>query len=662
MPRHVTTQSTKSVDAEKGSQDARVPERTAHQRVLDLQVGAGNRATVQTLRRAGDKLAFEPGSGLKGDAETAALKAVTRAIEVHQNRKRDNKDSEERAKEIGIGVNNMDKDVALLRLKLAWPAGHEVLRYLEGQVEEDTIAKHKKTLATYHDRVEGMTGWQWPQLQTQIILALQRVCGPTPYEVSERVDDQATVKVDGKVIYTVHFDDARFVPDRKKFGHRQTFTKKGHEKTGPKGGPDPRKQFVQDVNGVKTRRFVTRAFNVFHLATMFGVSVVPPAWKDTVKIEPTMKLKEKQDALTKNLAMVKYERKKDGLARFGGQEPRDLTKTFSEHANTFNLTKAASVRPGHKDSEFNTQYYADRRKEPGRGQRTKFEFDTGRRFGRMPEDTMKNNEASSMQVRNGSGRGQPFLSAASVQAMPGRRPEKIIRANKGERFDTGAENQGVVKIDLSLLPDEVNVVDQHSGPSHEHKIAWDRYYSKGDIQALADRFDLASRILAEKVTLPSRQNPKDLAKQIVPSDEEIAIFSFSDRRAIKSGKVAKLLEDYDDRSAGDKYTKRSAPKELDEYVYSARKNREVLFDKLPVAAVTEIFLSKDDGKWKGLARKIKRGVWLELAPIKQELTDYLQGRGNYEKRDQKRIESYHNIQYMHEQAEMGKLTEGHTRT
>jgi len=78
MPRHVKTQSAESVGAEKRDQDARVPERTAHQRVLDLQVGAGNRATVQVIRRAGDKLAFEPGPDAQVGVEKRALRAVSR--------------------------------------------------------------------------------------------------------------------------------------------------------------------------------------------------------------------------------------------------------------------------------------------------------------------------------------------------------------------------------------------------------------------------------------------------------------------------------------------------------------------------------------------------------------------------------------------------------
>lgn len=683
MLRHTTTQdgAPRRTDQQRHTHEPQ--ERGEQQRVLDLQAGAGNRATVQTLhrtpleegssetgviRRAGDKLAFEGAAGLEeGGVQERARQAVADAIERHRKNKRDTSDFLENLKEEMVLFFDGAKQKRLDHLKVMWPEGGEVLAVLEGQVEESIINEHKTTLANYHDRVQNMTGWRWARLQNQIRLALYDACPGTPFVVSDRVGDEATVTVDGKVVYTVYFDDNRFVPDIPG-DHRATFTKRGHQTTGPTGGPDPRKQFTKDANGVTTRRFVTRAFNVFHLATMFGINLDFSNVGGDPSGDKTLDTK-------RTLSQLKYRKKFDDLGRqhrTAGQMPRDPSGTFGGHTKVFNSTSAAAVGSVGKvgSAEFKANY-PHAHNDAGPGRRTGFPLVTGRGGLRKPTDKLGTNEGGSMQVRNGSGNSQPFLSAASVQSKLEGRPQKVIRANKGERFDTGAENQGIVKIDLSQLPPEVNVVDQHSEPSHQHKIAWDRHCSKDDIRGLAARFVLAREIEGKTKALPTWINLEKVVAQIRPSQKEMVPFKDDQAAAlaIMSGDVTALLKGYNKKDPSEKYTKRAAPQELDEYIYSARKNREVLFDKLPLTAVTEVFLSDDPGKWVNLnEEKVSRGKWHPLAEVKPELTAYLHGKGEYAAKvqvDEQYVEddeNFFHLRQMHEAAELGKLTEGHTRS
>jgi hypothetical protein len=243
------------------------------------------------------------------------------------------------------------------------------------------------------------------------------------------------------------------------------------------------------------------------------------------------------------------------------------------------------------------------------------------------------NERASMQVRNGSGLLQPFLSTASAQVDP-QRP-KVIRANKGERFDTGAENQGIVKVDLAMAKKlGIKIVNQHDDESHQHKIAWDRVYDPKDIEELCNRV-----ALAEKYPL--------FAKEVAPTEQELRVFSETDRAHILKKNHTEVLNTL--------YDKRRAPEELDEYIYSARKNREVLMDKIPLSCVTEIFISPDEGKWAGLSKDLK-GKWIPFPKVEGELKKFLRGSENEGE------EHYENIQAMYKKAAIDKKAEGGTRT
>jgi hypothetical protein len=270
---------------------------------------------------------------------------------------------------------------------------------------------------------------------------------------------------------------------------------------------------------------------------------------------------------------------------------------------------------------------------------------------RKKTDDMQPNEKASMQVRNGSGLVQPFLSAASVQS-----DSKRIRANKGERFDTGAENQATLEIDMSLLDRAgVMIINQHAEESNVFKIAYDRYTDTGDVKAMErtlyrwivkklsteqGREELATLIKVEKAKIPdntSSGSVMNVAAMLVGVEgllpEAVGLNKDAFKSMNETERRAVLSLTGDTLKPEHLSIKRTAAQELDEYIYSARKNREVLVSRIPLQCVVLMRLNneKDMGKWPGLTMdkypKLKAaydsGAWVRFSEIQTELTEYL---------------------------------------
>lgn len=591
---------------------------SGQQQVLNLQQGVGNSITGQivqrspsVIRRAGDKLSFQRGTEL-GEDEGLAEK-VSAVIEKQRQDKRGTKDRLEKRKEDSIELGDLlsKAEGTIIRSRgnrLKVPP--EVTKLRQERNEASTVAEHKKTLAKFHDDVQAKSGWRWERMKDELSAIKGIKFGDEPRDGKVEI----TGSESGRKIYTIYFGVERFNKDAdvdREDGADNVFTKRGY---GPTVKP---KQFVKDNNGVHTRRFVTRAITIWHVAAMFGLNLKPkkgggadvePAYVDEAK-----------------------------TTRLDAQLPRYTGDIFGDHSDTFDVGKAAAYVPSGEGRDTEFRRYRHDRVTGGKGKRTQYEFTKGTSQIRGRYSAMELNERASMQVRNGSGPNQPFLSTASAQIDP-KRP-KVIRANKGERFDTGAENQGIVKVDLAKAKKlGIKIVNQHDDESNKHKIAWDRFYDPGDIKKLSERYQLALKY-------------PDYAKEIRPQWDEVSMFTQEERRALRDGKPQEVNSK--------KYVKRSAPEELDEYIYSARKNREVLMDKIPIGCVTEINLNKDEGKWPGLDESIKRGEWLDFtSELQGKLKAYLRGTGSDDVKDEK----YDNIQAMYERAEIDKAKEGGNRT
>jgi hypothetical protein len=626
-----TTRSSESDDDQRSTQPSqRSDVSSGQQSVLDLQQGVGNSLTgqivqrsPQVIRRAGDKLAFERADDVpEQDGLAVAVKDV---IERHRKAKRIKKDEIEdwREGEIARSDDASHQKKAEIAGKKSQGLPEDLVELLGTQNEAATIGKHKKTLGDYHDRVEKESGWHWTELEKDLRRIETVTLQGTALEGHVRVYGGES----SKLIYHVYFGRNRFRqdPDQARVDTApNVFTKRGHDHG------DKSKEFVDDDNGVKTRRFVTRAVTIWHLASMFGLNLKPIKNTDDANVEKAF------DETTK-------ERVNAQMARYNG-------KDFAGHRDTFRLWDAASVagESGHGGTEFRANYRprevlggrVDEHYEPMRkGKKTDLDFTTG--YERWRHDDMGLNERASMQVRNGSGEFQPFLSTASIQIDPtGQRKQKIIRANKGERFDTGAENQATVKVDLSAAKREgVEIVNQHDDESHQHKIAWDRFYGKDDIEDLAKRFALARKYRGTEYA--------SYVEGIEPTEKELEVFDRLDQASIRKNKPEDVYRK--------KYIKREAPDELDEYIYSARKNREVLMQKIPITCVTEINFNGDLGKWDGL--DVTRGVWHEFTPqLQSKLKVYLRGSEDESQED------YTNIKKMFTKAAVDKKAEGGTRT
>ncbi|QWF21399.1 hypothetical protein KM427_21045 [Nocardioides sp. LMS-CY] len=616
---------------------------SGQQQVLNLQQGVGNSITGQivqrspaVIRRAGDKLAFERGKEL-GEDESLADE-VSELIESHRRIKQGRKDSLEFIKEARIETDDTISKSRSLRIRAEGSrtgVPPEIVKLRQARNEEATVGEHKKTLADYHDRVEADAGWRWDRLKGTLsgFPGISLVGEPASGKVEIVSDSKRT-------IYTVYFDNERFnaEPDADRQDQADNvFTKRGYSPT-----VKP-KQFVKDDNGVHTRRFVTRAITIWHVAAMFGLNLKPKQSGGETDVEPAYV----DEAKT---------------TRLDAQLPRYTGDTFDGHSETFDLREAAAhVPPGEvDDSEFTTRYWRHLQGVPkphrtvrsgapevrsSPGKRTGYQFALGYAEARGPKSRMGLNERASMQVRNGSGPNQPFLSTASAQIDPTGKRKKVIRANKGERFDTGAENQGIVKVDLAKAQKlGIKIVNQHADESNQHKIAWDRVYQPKDIEKLCKRASMAIEWRKDKKLA-------QYADELLPAEEELSSFEEADRKLILDGNSGEVLK----RS----HVKRSAPQELDEYIYSARKNREVLMDKIPISCVTEINLNKDEGKWPGLDEGIERGEWLDFtSELQGKLKAYLRGTESANVKDEK----YDNIQAMYKRAEIDKAKEGGNRT
>lgn len=595
---------------------------SGQQSVLNLQQGVGNSLTgqivqrsPQVIRRAGDKLSFQRGSEL-GEEELLA-DSVSKVIESHRRMKQRRKDTLERIKEDTIETDDVISRSRSRRIQAVGVGlPPELVKLRQERNQETTVGEHKKTLADYHDKVEAQTGWRWDQLKSR----LSEIPGLTL--VGERTDGKVElVSESTKTIYTIYFDSERFNPEPDQGREDKAdnvFTKRGYS---PTAKP---KQFVKDDNGVHTRRFVTRAITIWHVAAMFGLNLKPK--KDGgADVEPAYV----DEAKT---------------TRLDAQLPRDTKGRFGDHTKTFNIRSAAAYLPDGKDDGTDFSRYHQDRTPGGKGKRTNYEFTKGKSPVRGEYSTMGLNERASMQVRNGSGPNQPFLSTASAQVDPTGQRKKVIRANKGERFDTGAENQGIVKVDLAKAQKlGIKIVNQHADESNRHKIAWDRVYEPKDIEKLCERASLANEWRKDQALA-------QYADELTPTEDELRPFEEVDREHIRNGKAAEVLKGA--------HVKRTAPAELDEYIYSARKNREVLMDRIPISCVTEINLNADVGKWPNLTG-VKRGEWLEFTPdLQGKLKAYLRGTESDDVKDEK----YDNIQAMYERAEEDKKAEGGNRT
>jgi hypothetical protein len=633
MHRQSASRTGEQEDQQRGAQaQPQVNATASQQSVLNLQQGVGNsltgqivQRTPQVIRRAGDKLSFDKVQGLQDlDAELAAR--VEKVVEDERTFKRGVKDKLEDGKETEIGGRHDESEKRKEEIRSREEVPKELLDVLVSIEEAETITAHKDTLARYHDLVQQDSGWRWDRLKDRLREIEGIVVGDHPKDGKVEV----TSEMSKAKVYTIYFDKERFNPEADdKEARANVFTKRGYANDGSM----PAKEFVDDDNQVKTRRIVTRAVTIWHLASMFGIKFVDTDFKSgATKVEPHY------------LDDLKQE-------RIDAQMPRYTGTAFGGHADTFDLQEAAGYNPPGSQqlspSEFTKNYEP---RDPGLGrdlkkldeaERTKFEFTTGRKEGRNAAHDMGINEKASMQVRNGSGDNQPFLSTASVQVDPTSvRPQKVIRANKGERFDTGAENQATVKVDLAEAKKAgVKIVNQHDDESNQHKIAWDRFYDQKDVEELGRRFALADQYATTKFA--------DIAEKIRPQDKELKLFDQEDQDRVRANNVKAVI--------AKKYTKRVAPKELDEYIYSARKNREVLMDKIPLSCVTAICLNGEDKKWPGMSLETKK--WYDFKEVQGTLRSYLLGTETDNVEDEK----YDRIQEMFRIAIEQKKLEGGTR-
>jgi hypothetical protein len=290
-----------------------------------------------------------------------------------------------------------------------------------------------------------------------------------------------------------------------------------------------RKEYVEDANGVPTRRFVTRAISHFHMATMLGLKYDGKRGFFTDNPRETFRgqrARGNPDKFAgnagpttgpfdlKNAAVVDPTKWIGKATPTGGRYILPGVKVVDVvqvGSNTYNV-----IMQGGKDMEY--------------AQLKGFTLKSDARH----NSKMTLNERVSMQLRNGSGADQTMLSATAIQ-MPvaGREgSEKVIRGNKGERFDKSPESLAVLELDLARAKAEnIPFVNVHSADSHQYKIAYNRYI---------------------ELKLPD---------------------------SVKKDGIDALWDDP---------IKRDALAELDEYIYSARKNREVTIDQVPNSIIRRV--------------------------------------------------------------------------
>lgn len=577
-------------------------------------------------RYGGDKLAFKPATAVQTDQgdghheeDRKLIDSITAVIDEYRADKRIRKKVLEEIKEEGI-------------------ASHE------GE------AAKKRVLRWYHYGVLLNAGWFWedPKFKTEFtisglknaLLANAKLHNKISIEEARQGTESGHAFIrcasSSHLLYTVYFGHSRFPaepsvqPDLKRLpeeiqfplkiqGYKNVYVKIGHEDEKP--GPVLKKHFVLDSNGVMTHRFVTRAFLVYNLATMFGFQLRPldgEPFPDADEMELRTYLHRDTAAricrTTTPIAPPRIS-VEEGLA---AQVPRYTKGTFGGHADVFDIRHAAAYEPGGLHNPDFTPYRTRGSTGSKFLTRTGLTVVTGYCEGRTKDNFMKRNERASMQVRNGSGPDQPYLSTAAIMA-----DYKIIRGNKGERFDEGPENQGTVIIDLAIAQlMGVEIINQHAVESDRFKIAYARYYDKNDAIRIERRVALSLVKLVKSGELRDRVRSK-----IDTNSREFEIALDEVERAEKGGveKLANLLaeggvrpwdigvEDDDMKGLEDdhlkqlmalrgdfdhkKIIKRTADLELEEYIASARKNREILMDRIPVECITHIKLNPDEGKW-----------------------------------------------------------------
>lgn len=363
------------------------------------------------------------------------------------------------------------------------------------------LVLNKIVLHKFHDAVGQLSGWDFPFMKQQFEKAGFVV------ERGERGMSISIGTEDGTIALYQVFAGADAYEDGDTPG---VIRKKGYADRTP--AVKQRKEYIEDVNGVLTNRLTTRAISYFHLATMLDIDF--------------------------NQASKEF----GESDRPAGQYPRGSGRTFAANAQQFNVNSGAVTTPGNWQDRYEATGGPEEMKESGA---------TGVNVrSRLPLDansSMNVNERASMQVRNGSGETQTMLSAAQVQrTLPGRE-DKIIRGNKGERFDETPDNIAIVEVDLLKVKQAgVIFVNQSSEDSHEWKIAYDKY-----------------------------------------------------------------------TSATDPTIKRKAKEELDEYIYSGRKNREVTMDEVPNGTITRIKLTNRATLWEGSG--LPHNKWIDFNPANLKL-------------------------------------------
>lgn len=545
----------------------------------------------------------------------------------------------------------IDRHRAVKRLKKLW---------IETQKEEeiDTASRErvgkspldvkgkKRILQIYHSLVLWNAGWSLRELVDELT---ERLGEGIAFEDGAMDWENGYVLVRCKaashLLYTVYVGQGRFPviptagPDPASLPQhlqgadsRIVYVKIGHEDA-DEDQLVKKKHFVLDSNGVMTHRYVTRAFLVYNLATMFGLRLAPPGTEPDQRDEQLSRFLQSETAGRICRTTTRIENPLvatvDGLQE---QQARYTGSAFGGHAEVFDIRRAASYEPdGLLNPDF-TPYRSRGSTGSKFMSRIGYTLVNGSCDARSASDPMMRNERASMQVRNGSGPHQPYLSTAALLSE-----YKIIRANKGERFDDSAENLGVVLVDLSIAKlMGAEIINQHAVESDRFKIAYDRYVDRGDVVAL-------ERTVATKlIELASRKELRNLVgKALEPTDHrygklrELADALTRQASAPTPTKgvlesLAGLLADCGVRPAdlginvadqdlaksdgalkcimalrGDWFDnksiiKRSAAAELEEYIASARKNREVLLNRIPLACVVGIKLNRADGKWMGL--------------------------------------------------------------
>lgn len=308
---------------------------------------------------------------------------------------------------------------------------------IAGLGEKEREAQRKEILKKFDREVGLKAGWSLVEI-TDELRKIGLTCDTVPNGNSNRRYDFVGVSRDGLNIETylrIYTGTEKYKPSSP---DGSVMRARGSRLKGEGGTKvdNERKQYVRDGNGVATRRFVTRAISFYHLANMFGVRFDGTVWLDDSTLD--------------------------------GQEPRAKQHTLRSQSSQFDVESGARVQPANETGGYGSEPMPG---PPG---------SVHGRSGLPPRDLdsdMTPNERASMQVRDGSGDRQQMLSASAV----GRDSGKVIRGNKGERFDLGPETVAMVEIDLSvLLKKEIAVLNQHSFSSHEYKVAYDRYESATD--------------------------------------------------------------------------------------------------------------------------------------------------------------------------------------